>query len=324
MGEYDEKALFDKIDRIAARPGWRSRQPGPSVGDGANVTPVVPDQNRRTAEDNKEAGPRFPLYNKGPERADIVILVATQEELRQLGKAWPLSWSNAGDREFSYSFAKTELCGYEITVVKAKQGRMGMVDAATLTTQAIHALSPKLIAMTGICAGVGGDVSRGDLIVAAQAYDYGSGKLFPEGPQPDYNFVPMNATLGGDLEQFWETNEEALRKVQDAWPGGNTGKPPTMLRAHAGNIGSGAGVLAKSAAEPQHGGVPEPRHEMIPSEGIAVEEGGQDDVRGREQSQRQPHLAARNAGTEEQQRSANRGKGEGVRQESDGNGEDDK
>jgi len=207
----------------------------------------VPDQNRRTAEDNKEAGPRFPLYNKGPERADIVILVATQEELRQLGKAWPLSWSNAGDREFSYSFAKTELCGYEITVVKAKQGRMGMVDAATLTTQAIHALSPKLIAMTGICAGVGGDVSRGDLIVAAQAYDYGSGKLFPEGPQPDYNFVPMNATLGGDLEQFWETNEEALRKVQDAWPGGNTGKPPTMLRAHAGNIGSGAGVLANES-----------------------------------------------------------------------------
>jgi hypothetical protein len=62
---------------------------------------------------------------------------------------------------------------------------------------------------------------------------------------------------------------------------------------------------------------------MIPGEGIAIDQRGQEDVRGSQQGQRKPELAARPAGTEEQEGCSNGSEGQRVRQKSYGNGDND-
>ena len=74
---------------------------------------------------------------------------------------------------------------------------MGMASAASLTTRAILAMRPKLVAMTGICAGRTQKTSLGDIIIADQVYDYTAGKKSEQLLQPFHAaFLGLQRALG--------------------------------------------------------------------------------------------------------------------------------
>ena len=61
------------------------------------------------------------------------------------------------------------------------QPSMGLVEAATTTAQALERYRPKIVAMSGICAGVGPEINLCDLVIPTLCWEYQAGKWHKDG-----------------------------------------------------------------------------------------------------------------------------------------------
>jgi nucleoside phosphorylase len=79
---------------------------------------------------------------------------------------------------------------------------MGMTAAATLSMKLIYKFQPKYLVMTGIAAGVKDDDKRnyGDILIADQTYDYGSGKIMKTGDIETFRPAPQPVVLDSGLK----------------------------------------------------------------------------------------------------------------------------
>lgn len=73
--------------------------------------------------------------------------------------------------------------------------RMGNVEAAAHTGQAIRDLDPACVLMVGIAAGIEGRVDLGDVIICDQVFYYEQTKQTPAGPQVRPLVIPSDRTL---------------------------------------------------------------------------------------------------------------------------------
>lgn len=73
--------------------------------------------------------------------------------------------------------------------------RMGLVDAAITAGQCIEKFKPKIVAMSGICAGFADRAKLGQLLVPELAYEYQSGKWTDEGFSGEPYQVPISETM---------------------------------------------------------------------------------------------------------------------------------
>lgn len=135
-----------------------------------------------------------------------------------------------------------------VTVVAAAAIEMGMPAAACITSKLIRAYKPRFVAMAGITAGVG--MNFGDIIVADQSWDYGSGKigtgtrkqsLFAPAP----NYIPLDAGLKEKVDFFISRRAPVLAAIQGRWQGN---KHTNVLSAKPGPIASGAAVVENEIA----------------------------------------------------------------------------
>jgi nucleoside phosphorylase/CheY-like chemotaxis protein len=133
--------------------------------------------------------------------------------------------------------------GKEFSVVAAAAPRMGMVASATLTQKLIQQTRPRLVAMTGICAGMPGTCDLGDVLFADPSWDWQMGKYFQDELQgaPDQIAPPQEITqrvvlIQGDRPFFIDLLEK--------YPGD---KPNQIPRLHIGPVASGSAVLADQA-----------------------------------------------------------------------------
>lgn len=78
----------------------------------------------------------------------------------------------------------------KISVVATFSSRMGMVSSALKSYAIISKLNPKVITMTGICAGVKDKVSIGDVLFADPAWDYQSGKRVKDSGTNKFSIAP--------------------------------------------------------------------------------------------------------------------------------------
>lgn len=109
---------------------------------------------------------------------DLAIFVALENEELQSIRALEGNWRERRiphdhSRYFEGTFSDER---GEISVVVVAAPKMGMPTAAVITTKLITAYRPRMIAITGICAGVRGKVNIGDILVADPCFDWGSGK----------------------------------------------------------------------------------------------------------------------------------------------------
>lgn len=177
------------------------------------------------------------------QNVDIVILTALQQpEKEAVLKEFSTDWESCIDDGVLYKISDVNFSDRILSVAVACQNDMGMVPATILTTKAIRSWQPTLVIMTGICAGVKGDVNLGDIIIAQNVFDYGSGKITHGKLQPDYSPVQMNANLCNLLIDF-SRDKDNLSSILADWPI-ETGKPQTILKAWVGSFASGAAVVA--------------------------------------------------------------------------------
>lgn len=129
-------------------------------------------------------------------------------------------------------------------IVVCSSPRMGMAHAAAMTAKICLKYRPRILLMTGICAGREGEINIGDVVVANPTWDYGSGKFSNQKSgskfEPDPHQIPLDGMLRKSAESVAE-DEDFLDKVRRDYSGV---KPETALRAKVSPMASGAAVRA--------------------------------------------------------------------------------
>ena len=177
---------------------------------------------------------------------DIAVICALKEEIDIIAEGLQgvkeIQMEYDDDIYHTGYFEKEE---EKIRVVFSYASQMGMVATTALATKMINNFIPKYIVMTGITGGAKPEkMNYGDVIVAAKAWDYRSGKdIKKEEEHLHMNSIDqksIDATLLGYCRRL-QNDTEALSAIQDGYRHGK--KPETKLKLLIGSIASGASVV---------------------------------------------------------------------------------
>lgn len=176
---------------------------------------------------------------------DLAIVCALEEpELEQvLTLPWQWGEPKPLDDVTFFREGSFEVDGRVRKVAALSLSRMGMVSAAVLTNKTIERLRPRVIAMTGICAGHKDKAQLGDVIVADPAWDFQSGKLKLDGKKARMEFSPHQIPISHFLRSRFEQMTSDRRLVADII-GEFGSEAPSGFKIRIGPIASGAAVMA--------------------------------------------------------------------------------
>lgn len=143
--------------------------------------------------------------------------------------------------------------GKSKTIIAATADQMGMTAASHLATKMILYFKPQYLIMSGICAGIKDrGLGFGDILIAEQSWDSGSGKIIEKEKQsdseivdiifqPDTRDIQLSADLKAKITNFKLQKGNILNKIHDDWQGDS---PSTKLQMHLGQIASGSYVIS--------------------------------------------------------------------------------
>lgn len=178
-------------------------------------------------------------------RYDMAIITVTDVEFQAVYK-WEVEWKEerpGNDPEIYYT-AEILVDGLKKKVVLAKQRYKGMPVAAALVSKIISSYRPGYVCMVGITGGKRGEVSIGDMIVADESWDYGSGKWLDEGGQLKFLPEPHCIRISPGLHALFTKNFSVqLRELRDRWNETASEEMKQDVQVHIGALASGAAVI---------------------------------------------------------------------------------
>lgn len=131
----------------------------------------------------------------------------------------------------------------ELSVAIAYCSRMGPVAASILVTKGMLLLSPGLVIMSGICAGIPKKAGVGDVVAADISWDWQSGKYVDESGEEGFEIAPHQISIADDVRNglislgkdavFWSGFSDVSRAMKVPCP-----------KLVMGPMASGASVLA--------------------------------------------------------------------------------
>jgi len=175
----------------------------------------------------------------------IVTALYEPELIAILSLPWKWSHSEQLDEATMYRRGSLVAHGKEFSVIATWPQRMGLVVSAALTSKIIQHFRPRVLATSGICAGVRGKAALGDIILASEAWTWESGKIVSEPRpgtlQPDSHSFSASTKVVTIAQQLRSDNSW-LSDVRKQW----TGTPavsnaPKLL---IGPMASGSAVVA--------------------------------------------------------------------------------
>ncbi len=173
----------------------------------------------------------------------IVCALATPEQEEILNLPWNWSAPRPIDDIVFVRDGHVEVDGRRLTVCVTTSPRMGMVSTALRAASLIARLRPRLLAMTGICAGMREKVRLGDVLFADTAWDFQSGKRVRDAENTQFSMrphhLPAPAKVRSHIEQIRDDGE-ALAKIASEFSGTGT----HASRIFIGPVASGSAVLA--------------------------------------------------------------------------------
>ena len=182
---------------------------------------------------------------------DLAIICALNDPefqaIKKLSNDWkPLYHSNSHIRFHETFFTNND--GNKVTVIAVTIDIMGMTATSTLTTQIIDLFHPKLIAMTGIAAGIKGEVNLGDILIANPSWDSGAGKIKKDKVTGKklFELDMKQEALDNELYHQVTVLQEDTNFLNTLHAKFGGEKPETYLKVHIGPIASGAAVIANS------------------------------------------------------------------------------
>lgn len=181
-------------------------------------------------------------------KVDIAIITALRDPELEAVLALPYKWKLEridGDPT-GYHFGEfSRSNGDAVSVVAAHARRKGMPSSAALASKLACQFRPQYLVMTGICAGIAGKASIGDIVVADPTWDYGSGKRsLDDANSPVFKAAPYQRPLDTTISQLADEmgrDPAVLREIRAGWAGV---VPEGALSVHVGPMASGASVMA--------------------------------------------------------------------------------
>lgn len=158
----------------------------------------------------------------------------------QWGQQTPL-----GSRLFGYKGCFIDKDGHERSVILCAVSEKGMVHTAITTTKLIQLFSPKLIIMSGICAGVKGQNNYGDIVVAQSAWNYNEGKIEKIDGTICFHPSPLHSNirkvLGDNLQAFINNCKQSINQINNEF--NDESVVNRSLKVSKGLIATGSAVL---------------------------------------------------------------------------------
>ncbi|WP_075306389.1 response regulator [Hyalangium minutum] len=182
-------------------------------------------------------------YNK-----DVCVLTALREpELRAVRDLpWGFDSARLLDHSSFYYEGSFAMGGQNFSVVASAAPRMGLVATTLHAMKYIEAFRPRVLVMTGICAGLASRSNVGDVILATPVWEWQSGKRVKGKGKTDIGFLSDPHHL--DVEPLVVSRFEQLIDNASVWSqiasGWRGPKPPTSLKGIVGPVASGSVVLA--------------------------------------------------------------------------------
>lgn len=130
------------------------------------------------------------------------------------------------------------IAGKKGTVIELP--RMGLVDAAVVAGQCIEKFKPRMVAMSGICAGFPDRAELGQLLVPELAYEYQSGKWTADGFSQEPYQVPLSEHVRLLLRELLE-DQTLLTRLEEGW---QSDRPSKMTAPKLATFTSGSAVIA--------------------------------------------------------------------------------
>lgn len=137
------------------------------------------------------------------------------------------------------TYYEVKLCNGE-KLLLATDDKMGMVAMAQFTEKVIQTFRPRNICMTGIAAGVEGEINLGDIMVASESWNYESGKIVEGGFLPDYSSISIKQELCSKINKITEMPMK-LFGIKQGFPGES---PKHDLAMKIGPVASGSAVVS--------------------------------------------------------------------------------
>lgn len=149
---------------------------------------------------------------------------------------------------------KDQLIRFDVTIAGRsgtiiEMPRMGLADAAITAGRCIERFKPKIIAMSGICAGFLGRSELGQLLVSELAYEYQSGKWTNDGFSAEPYQVPTSETVRLLVRDLIEDTKLVSRLEKDL----DLHRPQKMTAPKLAAFTSGSAVIASDAYMEQIG-----------------------------------------------------------------------
>lgn len=140
---------------------------------------------------------------------------------------------------------KDNLTRYDITIAGRAGSvielpRMGLVDAATTAARCIEKFKPKVVAMSGVCAGFAGRAELGQLLISDLAYEYQSGKWTDDGFSQEPYQVPTSERARTVVRELIE-DPATLSRLETGW---QSDRPASMSQPMLAAFTSGSAVIA--------------------------------------------------------------------------------
>jgi nucleoside phosphorylase len=170
---------------------------------------------------------------------DLCVITALASPELDAVRSLPWKWGEAkAFDDVGYQYEGS--FGTNRRAIAIAAPRMGMVASATLATKLIMQARPKILAMTGICAGFRSESALGDVLVADPCWDWQMGKYksdtFEIGPDQIGTALEISQkmqVIGGD--------KEVLAKI---WSDSDAEKPTNVPMIRTGPVATGSAVLA--------------------------------------------------------------------------------
>jgi nucleoside phosphorylase/CheY-like chemotaxis protein len=177
---------------------------------------------------------------------DVAIITALQSELDKvllIDAGWrETKLANDGT---SYNVGQIHLDNKKVVrIVSACAPQMGMSASSTLTMKLINGFKPRYIIMSGIAAGIKGEVELGDILVCDQCWDGASGKIKKDKEKgiiflPDPKCKILNEDVKEKILSI-KQHHKYLDKIKKSFQGS---KPSTTLNVHIGPMASVPAVI---------------------------------------------------------------------------------
>lgn len=188
------------------------------------------------------------VMDKGAEpQVHCAVITAVPTETESVLKCG-LEWNKYlidGDPTIYY-LSEYEKDNQKIKILLAQQNQMGMPAASVLTTKVINTFSPQIICMIGITGGRKGEVELGDLIIASESWDYGSGKIMPKEDGKGMILSPEPHQIGifPAIKEYMMGNfDDLLYEIRKSWNASNGNKMNKDIVIHVGALATGASVV---------------------------------------------------------------------------------